>query len=913
MHKRHAELVQKLELELAEAHVAFDTERARAQREAASLQAALENATSLLAAERFAAERLVAERLDAEGRRTLAATPASPAAAPSAAPSASPAQGMRTLGGLLSKMPAASAVRAAQESAAAAQGEAAALETALMLAQLNLEREAQSREALETARDEAVAAVAQAARTEAALRAELGAARAELETTRDELGRALETTRDELGAARAELETTRDELGAALEMSHAQLAAELVTSDQAARGAMALLSQAEAELQQVHAHAAAQVAASSQDGARQLEVIGARVEALALAMDGIATAAERLQVQIGNAERAEAQGRRRLIEEAVEAARTQLEEALGVATAEAQALDAEAAAVLKVERARGRIEAGLLAVDLACEERVVASQFTAAEARARAADSRDVVTRETFGLEVRALERRAATARTHAARALQGVRDKSAEASGAVAAAEEAQRERRVAEADAAAATSREEALKARLASMIDELSAAKAAASAASAAAQRAEGQAAEMAARRASGWEDELRLARARWEAERGREDGATLERQQQAHERLLEDREDEWAAALAAERADHRDALARERERLQSLLEEEVRRRQEAEDVVDSTIAQQRALGRGWGAPVLTSRSTQTTRSALHEEEESAAVASEASKARAKAVAAAALEARAAAEAAAEVRVREVTAAHAAALSEVRQQLDLAEQELAEERRCRRAIEQAAKQGAHEAMTEQARWRAAAAEGWLTAGREAKRRQAAQLARMSDMLQLGGSGGPLTERINGAEQPEAHGLGVESADGAGGGRAGLGAAWASPRASSPRASSPVPPAAEPDEAPWRESELIALQMLSGGSPSTTAAAYAPAAAAAGRSSLLSKHAIASPMGPARHAKPPARAATPKTRAAGAPPAPPAHVADGRAVSFGGVPLSSSLRPPRVRYEDTVAADLD
>ena len=610
-----------------------------------------------------------------------------------------------------------------------------------------------------------------------------------------------------------------------------------------------------------------------------------------------------------------------------------------MATAEAQALDAEAAAVLQAERARGRIEVGLLAADLACEERVVASQFAAAEARARAADSRDVVTRETFGLEVRALERRAATARTHAARALQGVRDKSAEASGAVAAAEEAQRERRVAEAEAAAATSREEALKARLASMIDELSAARATASAASAAAQRAEGQAAETAARRASGWEDELRLARARWEAERGREDGATLERQQQAHERRLEDREEEWAAALAAERADHRDALARERERLQSLLEEEVRRRQEAEDAVDSAIAQQRALGRGWGAPVLTSRSTQTTRSALHEEEESATVASEASKARAKAVAAAALEARAAAEAAAEARVREVTAAHAAALSEVRQQLDLAlsevrqqldlaEQELAEERRCRRAIEQAAKQGAHEAMTEQARWRAAAAEGWLTAGREAKRRQAAQLARMSDMLQLGGSGGPLTERINGAEQPEAHGLsaishglGADSADGAGGGRAGFGAhhgagfgaAWASPRASSPRASSPVPPAAEPDEAPWRESELIALQMLSGGSPSTAAAAYAPAAAAAGRSSLLSKHAIASPMGPARHARPPARAATPKTRAAGAPLAPPAHVADGRAVSFGGVPLSSSLRPPRVRYEDTVAADLD
>ena len=78
-----------------------------------------------------------------------------------------------------------------------------------------------------------------------------------------------------------------------------------------------------------------------------------------------------------------------------------------------------------------------------------------------------------------------------------------------------------------------------------------------------------------------------------------------------------------------------------------------------------------------------------------------------------------------------------AHAAALSQVKGELEAAEAELAEERRMRKAIEVAAKHGAHEAMAEQARWRASAAEGWLTAGREAKRRQETQLARMSDMI--------------------------------------------------------------------------------------------------------------------------------------------------------------------------------
>lgn len=54
----------------------------------------------------------------------------------------------------------------------------------------------------------------------------------------------------------------------------------------------------------------------------------------------------------------------------------------------------------------------------------------------------------------------------------------------------------------------------------------------------------------------------------------------------------------------------------------------------------------------------------------------------------------------------------------------------------------VEAAAKRGASAALTEQARWRATAAEGWLTAGREAKRRQQTQLARMSDMLLAGGT---------------------------------------------------------------------------------------------------------------------------------------------------------------------------
>jgi hypothetical protein len=47
-----------------------------------------------------------------------------------------------------------------------------------------------------------------------------------------------------------------------------------------------------------------------------------------------------------------------------------------------------------------------------------------------------------------------------------------------------------------------------------------------------------------------------------------------------------------------------------------------------------------------------------------------------------------------------------------------------------------EAVAAHGAQAASMEQARWRAAAAEGWLAAGREAKRRQKAQLARMSEM---------------------------------------------------------------------------------------------------------------------------------------------------------------------------------
>ena len=97
----------------------------------------------------------------------------------------------------------------------------------------------------------------------------------------------------------------------------------------------------------------------------------------------------------------------------------------------------------------------------------------------------------------------------------------------------------------------------------------------------------------------------------------------------------------------------------------------------------------------------------------------------------------EARAASDRRAEERMAAANEAHAAALSQVKGELEAAEAELAEERRMRKAIEVAAKHGAHEAMAEQARWRASAAEGWLTAGREAKRRQETQLARMSDMI--------------------------------------------------------------------------------------------------------------------------------------------------------------------------------
>ena len=59
-----------------------------------------------------------------------------------------------------------------------------------------------------------------------------------------------------------------------------------------------------------------------------------------------------------------------------------------------------------------------------------------------------------------------------------------------------------------------------------------------------------------------------------------------------RHLEEREEEWAMALAAERAEHREALRRERERLEELLEEEVQRRHEVEATLDAYEKKQMA---------------------------------------------------------------------------------------------------------------------------------------------------------------------------------------------------------------------------------------------------------------------------------------------------------------------------------
>ena len=318
--------------------------------------------------------------------------------------------------------------------------------------------------------------------------------------------------------------------------------------------------------------------------------------------------------------------------------------------------------------------------------------------------------------------------------------------------------------------------------------------------------------------------------------------------------------------------------------------MRRRQEAEDALDSAIAQQRSHPRGWSGERV-NRAVQTHKVGAEEEEKAQAAASEVAKAKASAVAAAAVEARAAADADADVRVAEVTAAHAAALAEVRRQLDLAEGELAEERRYRKAIEHAAKQGAHEAMAEQQKWRAAAAEGWLTAGREAKRRQQTQLARMSDMLQLGG--GPLVERTNAAEP--------SPSTGGGGGPT---SPWElSPRRAShsPAAAASLAPSTEA-ASEWRATEMRAMQMA-GGSPAATA----PRPARSSLATSASAHAIGSPMGPARGARPPRSLATPKTRGAEL-----AAAAAGAGTTLLGAPLPTSApRPPRVRYEDT--GDLD
>ena len=68
------------------------------------------------------------------------------------------------------------------------------------------------------------------------------------------------------------------------------------------------------------------------------------------------------------------------------------------------------------------------------------------------------------------------------------------------------------------------------------------------------------------------DLEEARLRWEQRRELEEEERLKMLHEEHERHIEEREEEWAMALAAERAEHREALRREKERVSEVLEEE-----------------------------------------------------------------------------------------------------------------------------------------------------------------------------------------------------------------------------------------------------------------------------------------------------------------------------------------------------
>lgn len=231
--------------------------------------------------------------------------------------------------------------------------------------------------------------------------------------------------------------------------------------------------------------------------------------------------------------------------------------------------------------------------------------------------------------------------------------------------------------------------------------------------------------------------------------------------------------------------------------------------------------------------------------------------------------------------------ISRTHAEAIREVRHQLGSTEDELRHEQRLRVHAENAAAQTSHAAAEGEARWRVAAAEGWLAAGREAKRRQKAQLKRMSDMLVAsssvvgsGGGGGPVLGTPHASDfAPSPAGVDTHSSDIVGG------------------------VDEEEEEDHWRRHQQMAMSMVQHAAASSPYRSRPP--------SLPPSHAASpqnrpSPVGPARarpsHAP---RVSTPNTQGP-----PPGGAGARSGVGSRGPPGAygpplSSARPQRVRYE--------
>ena len=628
------------------------------------------------------------------------------------------------------------------------------------------------------------------------------------------------------------------------------------------------------------------------------------------------------------------------LREAVDAAATRekadaLRQRLAV-DSERRQREGELEAALRFERSRADFERRLLAKSLQAEEAVVV-ELTHSQG---VSDLYEQATRSVLSAELRSVERRAATARTHAARALKEAKERAGAARAAGDDAKQAERATAELQMRLREAESREQALEAKVTALEVEVDVCKAAAQAAAAQAAREQARGAD----RTAGRSAELEEARARWEVQRQSEEEARLRQAREEQARALEDSEEEWAACLAAERAEQREAMRRERERLSEVLEEEVRRRHEAEDALDAALQaqkeseQQRRRSGGGGS----SRGTQTLATVGDVVDAAARKAAEReAEASAKELVEAASAAAAAhAEAEAEQRERAQAESHAAVLAEVRYQRDSLEAEVREEQRRRQQAEAAAADRAREAKAEQARWRAAAAEGWLTAGREAKRRQAAQLSRMSDMLHASAATVGLTAAAVAPHigHPAPAAIQYE---------ADASSAWPHPAAAAEQRLA-LEAAVEEDGAPLvgagsTAQAALAVESYRRGVAGATATATAAAVAggmpggsadadyydagggASGLGSPGGPHAPspqahpamppraaglthsfsapASPMGPARGARPPPQAAasgvggyraslaTPVTRGG---------------LRGGGLGLPSGPRPPRVRYAD-------